>query len=168
MAVFFKNIFGTLNDEGVKYLVAGGIAAVLYGAPRFTADIDIIIDLSEDNVIKLGRTLDKIGYVPRVPVKIEDFANPEKRQNWIDEKNMKVFQFVNVKQFMESIDVFVKNPIDFNAAYSRRKELKFQGIIIPLVSLDDLIYLKKEAARAKDLADIETLEDIKMQKKNEQ
>ncbi|RKZ30328.1 hypothetical protein DRQ36_05960 [bacterium] len=167
MAGFFRNIFRTLNEERVKYLVVGGLAVVLHGAPRFTADVDMMVDLTEKNVLKLWKALIKIGYRPRIPVEAKDFADPAKRRSWIEEKNMKVFQFVNPDRPIEGVDIFVENPIDFAEAYSRRKEVQLGDIAIPIASLDDLIYLKKEAARAKDLADIGALEDIKEQNDNE-
>ena len=44
---FFEDFFSALNVEGVRYIVVGGMAVVLHGHPRMTADIDLIVDLSE-------------------------------------------------------------------------------------------------------------------------
>ncbi len=164
MAGFIKNIFRTLNNENVKYLVVGGVAVVLHGAPRMTVDLDIMVDLERENILKLWKALEKLTYRPNVPVAAADFADPRKKNEWIDKKGMKVLQFIRLDRPFESVDVFVGDPIGFDGAYSRRKEIEAGDTIIPLISIDDLIYLKKEAARIKDLADIEALDELKKRK----
>ncbi len=161
MAGFFKNIFRTLNEEGVRYLVVGGVAVNLYGVLRATADIDLVVQLSVENVLLLAKALKKLGYKPKIPVTIEDFANPENREKWIDEKEMKVFALYPSDRELGTMDIFVREPFDFDKAYANRTTINVAGVNIPVVSIDDLIYLKKEAARNQDLADIEALEILK-------
>ena len=45
-------IVGALNVANVRYLVAGGLAVVAHGYVRFTADIDVIVDLEASNVLR--------------------------------------------------------------------------------------------------------------------
>lgn len=161
MAGFYRNIFRTLNAEKVRYLVVGGVAVNLYGVLRATADLDLVIELTEEDILSFTRAMGKLGYKPRVPVKIEDFADPEKRRNWIEEKNMLVFSLHNPQFRLGNIDVFVDEPFDFDEAYARRHVIFIDDIEIPLANIDDLIYLKKQASRNQDLADIEGLEIIK-------
>lgn len=42
-------VFASFHKHKVKYLVIGGIAAVLHGVPRATFDLDILIEATEDN-----------------------------------------------------------------------------------------------------------------------
>jgi len=161
MSGFYRNIFRTLNDEKVRYLVVGGVAVNLYGVLRATADLDLIIELTDDDVLRFARAMEKLGYKPRVPVTIEDFADPEKRKHWIENKHMLVFSLYNPQFRLGNIDVFVDEPFDFDEAYSRKHVILIDDIEIPLANIDDLIYLKKQAARNQDLADIEGLEIIK-------
>ncbi len=46
----FKEFIISLNDHNVCYLVIGGYAVALYGYPRYTKDIDIWIEMSEEKV----------------------------------------------------------------------------------------------------------------------
>jgi hypothetical protein len=46
-----KKIFDVLNQYNVKYLVCGGLAVNIYGIPRMTADIDLLLDFEESNVL---------------------------------------------------------------------------------------------------------------------
>lgn len=42
-------IFKKLNEKEIRYIVAGGIAVNLYGIPRMTYDVDLILDLEDKN-----------------------------------------------------------------------------------------------------------------------
>ncbi len=44
--VFYEEVFRKLSDREVKYAVAGGVALVLHGVVRLTADLDLIVELS--------------------------------------------------------------------------------------------------------------------------
>ena len=58
-------IVGALNAANVRYLVAGGLAVVAHGFVRFTADIDLIVDLEPANVTRAIAALDGLDYRPR-------------------------------------------------------------------------------------------------------
>jgi hypothetical protein len=68
--------------------------------------------------------------------------------------NMVVFSFYNPKKPFEELDVFIDNPLDFDAAYKNRKVYEVAGLSIPVVSLEDLKKLKKLSGRKQDEADI--------------
>ena len=51
----------------VDYLVVGGFAAVLYGAPTVTADLDIMPCADEDNIVRLAGVLATLHTVVREP-----------------------------------------------------------------------------------------------------
>jgi len=48
----YEDIFTKLNERKVNYLVVGGIALVLHGVVRLTADLDLIVKLQSDNLAK--------------------------------------------------------------------------------------------------------------------
>ncbi len=48
LPVMFETVFRALNDRGVRYLVAGGVAVVLHGYSRLTKDLDLVVDLAEE------------------------------------------------------------------------------------------------------------------------
>ncbi|UCB56790.1 MAG: hypothetical protein JSV30_06255 [Candidatus Omnitrophota bacterium] len=158
--MFYESIFRQLNKYRVEYLVAGGVAVVLHGIVRFTADLDIFAKLSFENWDKFIRAMKELGYKAKLPVKLEDFAEESKRKEWIAKKNMKVFSFYHPKKHLELIDIFVKEYIDFDAAYKRRKMVRAKDINIPVVCIKDLKKLKKIAGRPQDLADIGSLEEL--------
>ena len=79
-----------INNNDIKYLIAGGLAVVAHGYVRFTADIDLILDLSETNVKEAMRIFKELGFITRAPVNIESFADKKLREQWIQEKNLKM------------------------------------------------------------------------------
>ena len=68
-------IVGALNAANVRYLVAGGLAVVAHGYVRFTADVDLILDFEPANVTRAMKALGSLGYRPRVPVTLNEFAD---------------------------------------------------------------------------------------------
>ena len=158
--MLYEKFFTTLNKSGLKYLVAGGIAVNLHGFARATGDLDILISLTDQEIGKFITAVKQLGLVPRLPVKMDDFADKTKRQEWINEKNMKVFSVYNPKNPMEHIDVMIDEVIDFDKAYANRVTMKAKDLGIPVVGILDLIQMKKVAARARDLIDIKALERL--------
>jgi len=166
--VFYEEVFKKLTDRQVKYAVAGGVALVLHGVVRLTADLDLIVDLGTENLRKFINVINELGYKPKPPVSAEDFINPLNRKVWKKEKGMEVFSFYHSTMPMNLIDVFVNEPIGFNEIESEIVIFKARDIQIPVISKKHLKALKRKANRPQDIADIEALEEIeKMEHKDE-
>ncbi|MFH1263233.1 MAG: DUF6036 family nucleotidyltransferase [Pseudomonadota bacterium] len=161
----FEEIFQGLNQQKVKYVVVGGLAVVLHGHLRTTADIDLVVALDRDNVLAAVRAFKALGYRPRPPVPFEEFADDEKRLEWIREKGLTVFSTYSSRFPGIEVDLFVSEPFDFTAVYSRAERVEVDKTVVTVVSLDDLIEMKKKVGRPIDLADIRVLELIKAEKK---
>jgi hypothetical protein len=148
-----------LNAAGARYLIVGGLAVAAHGHVRFTADVDLVLEMSSDNLGRALRVFDGLGYRPRAPVPIRDYADPAKREEWIRDKGLTVFSLWSAAHAATEVDLFVAQPFeDFSAAYARaaRREIS-PGVAAPFASLDDLVELKRAAGRPQDLADIERL-----------
>lgn len=157
----YLGIFKRFNEEGIRYLVVGGMAVNFYGIPRMTYDIDVLLDLADENVEKFVRLLKEWGFKPKVPVDIQDFARQDKRKEWIVEKNMKAFNLVNPSWAIREIDVIIDSPINYAEARGRAVMIELQGISIPMVGLDDLIRMKADTGRQQDEADVRYLRGLK-------
>lgn len=159
--MFYLDILETLHNNKIRYVVIGGLAVNLHGIPRTTADIDIIISLDRDNVLKLVNALRELGYIPRLPVDPEGMADPETRRIWIQEKNMKAFSFYNKKENFRAIDIVLVHPLSFDQVEKRSIRLKVRGLRVPVASIDDLIEMKRASDRDQDRSDVEMLEEAK-------
>jgi hypothetical protein len=114
-----ERVLAALNREGVRYLVAGGVAVVLHGYLRTTADLDLVLELEPENVRKAIRALEAVGYQPRAPVSAEDFADSSIRERWIREKNLEVFSMWSRENPLLEVDLLAREPLDFEDAYAR-------------------------------------------------
>ena len=158
-------LFKALNDAGVKYVVVGGLATVLHGYARLTMDVDLFVDLAPDEAALAMRTLESLGFKPRVPVPAEQFADAAKRKEWIEQKGMTVFSLYNPMSPMLSVDVFVHHPIPFADLRARAERMVIDNVPVYICSIDDLISLKQRAGRPQDLQDIEKLRRIQEKRK---
>ncbi len=155
-------IVWALNEAGVRYLIAGGLAVVAHGYLRFTADVDLILDLETDNLRKALNALQSLGYSPRVPVLAEQFLDAEVRARWIREKGMKVFSLISTQHPKTDVDLFAEAPLDFERAFADATRVEVTpGIRAAFVSLDDLLLLKNRSGRPLDLEDIRHLEELR-------
>ena len=141
-------------------MVAGGIAVNLYGIERATADLDIALELEKGNLLKFINVAEKLGLRPKIPVKLGDFIDPEKRRSWRMDKGMLVFSLYDPKNPFFLIDIFTEIPFDFDAIYKQRKKVKFENIFIPVVPIKELIAMKEKSDRPQDRADVFYLKKI--------
>ena len=161
---FFEPLFQALNEAGVRYVVVGGLATVLHGYARLTADVDLACDLTPAPARTLIETLAALGLAPRAPVDPIQFADPDVRQGWIDEKGMRVFSMVDRQNPLRAVDIFVENPIEFEQLWSRAEQFALESTSVRVASIPDLIQLKRLAGRPQDLVDIEQLERIRQRR----
>jgi len=164
---FYEDLFSTLEEHRIRYLVVGGIAVVLHGFIRATADLDLMVALDRDNLNAFLGIVKQRGYKPKVPVALEDFADPNNRRAWIQEKGMKVFSLYHPGKPRELIDIFVDEPIPFEEAYKQRKVMKIFSMSVSVINASHLIELKRKAGRPQDLEDIRALEDLRKKRPDE-
>ena len=151
-------IFQALNNAGVRYLVAGGLAVNAYGYLRFTKDVDFVLQLVPDNIKTAFSALATLGYRPNVPVSADQFADPKIRESWIRDKGMQVLQFWSDEHKETPIDIFVTEPFPFDEEYSRALVKQLTGEIkVYFVSIPTLIQMKELADREQGRIDIEHL-----------
>ena len=114
-----ERVFAALEASGARYLVVGGVAVVLHGHPRLTADLDLVIALDPENLGRAIRALEGLGYRPRAPVALGHFADPEQRRSWIEDKGMTVLALWSHALPATEVDIFASEPFPFEAAYRR-------------------------------------------------
>lgn len=91
---------------------------------------------------------------------LADFADPEKREDWAENRNMLVFQLWDPANPERSVDLFVREPLDFDGMLAEAVVKDLDGVPIRVASIRHLIRLKQAAARPLDLDDIEALREI--------
>lgn len=162
----FEPIFAALENGAVRYVVVGGMATVLHGYARLTADVDVIVDQDPDEARKAIRVLAALGFIPRAPVNAEDYADANVRRMWFEDKGMRVLSLWDPQHPMREVDLFVENPIDFDLLYERSQIVTLATTKVRIASIEDLIQLKRLANRPEDQRDIEALQAIRRSKRD--
>lgn len=157
----YEDLFRALNKSGVDYVVVGGVALVLHGVIRLTADLDLIVHLEEKNLTRFVEIMEELGFKTKAPVQAMSFVDPEMRRKFAEEKNMIVFSFYHLKEAVSLVDVFVNEPVDYRALKTRAVKIQSGDTAIPIASIDDLIALKRISGRPQDMADIAALQEVK-------
>lgn len=160
MELDFQRIFRELNSSKIDYLVVGGLAVNFHGVPRMTYDIDLMILLQSENIIRLITKLNEWDYRPKVPINPIELADEEIRNSWINEKGMKALNFYSETSPIGEIDVLFDSPIKYDELKSRAVMIELEGEKIPVASIHDLIELKQRSGRNQDIADVEYLKMI--------
>ena len=137
------DVFRSLQNHEVRYVVIGGIAAVLYGVPRATFDLDILIDATPENAQRLLDALLEAGLGSAALTNVQHLLDNE----------------ITIFKDRVRIDVQTSTPgLTFQDAWSRRVTMTYQTQDFYVVSKADLIAAKKAAGHAVDLEDVRLLE----------
>ncbi len=161
--ILYEEVFLALNKEGISYAVCGGLAVVLYGYARMTLDLDLVVGLNKDNLEKLYGALAILGYKSQVPIKKEEFIDASRLEKLAEEKNMKVVSFYNKKDPFKVIDIGVNLP-GVEKLLARKKMIKMGSFSVPIITIEDLIKMKEDLARPRDLTDVKNLKQIKKER----
>ena len=140
----FKDFIDYLNQNEVEYIVVGGYAVIIRGYSRSTGDIDIWVNKTVENFIKLQKVIKAFG-LPIMAIKEEDFFSD----------NFDVFAFGKPPYAIE-IMTAVKG-LDFKNTYENATIEQINDTPVRIIHVQNLIEAKKAAGRSKDLNDIENL-----------
>ena len=154
---YFLSVLRALNDAGVDYVIVGGVATVLHGHLRFTANVNLIIRMDRDNVLLTLEALKLRGLVPRQPVDPQDFADPVRRRAWVTQQGMMVFSFFDPTNAATGVDLFADDTRDFAGLYARSDIKQLGDTPVRVCALDDLIAMKSLTGRSIDEQDVEAL-----------
>jgi len=137
-----KGVFRSFQEHDVRYVVIGGIAAVLYGVPRATFDLDILIEATPDNAQRLLDALVDAGLgTATLTTSDEILAND-----------------ITIFKDRVRIDVQLSTPgLQFENSWKRKQIMQYQGQQFYVVSIEDLIRSKQASGRDVDLEDVRLL-----------
>ena len=140
----YKEFVALLNDRDVKYLVIGGYAVGFHSKPKFTNDMDIWIENSRVNALRVLRVLEEFGFGD-LDISVDDLTDPDK--------------VVQLGYAPVRIDIIMGlSGLDFSKAFADKVTGSYLGVETNFISRDHLLLSKKLAGRKKDLADIDWIE----------
>ncbi|MCE2459752.1 MAG: hypothetical protein J4F38_03115 [Pseudomonadales bacterium] len=149
-----ERICAALRDAGVNYAIVGGYAVALHGAVRGTIDVDLVLRWTRQTLMAAEAALNGIGLVSRLPIGAEDvFAF---RDEYIENRSLIAWNFHNPNDPLEQVDVV----INYDLTGRRTKRFELPSGPIEVLSLADLIVMKRESGRPQDLEDVRALERL--------
>ena len=162
--ILYGEILREFQKQKVKYVLVGGIAVNLLGSLRSTAVMDIVVEMSNDNLRRVVSILKRKGYHVKQPVDPMGIANEKIRHDWIHNKHMKAFNFYKEDELKE-VDIIIESPVSYEEAKKGALKIKIEDTVLPVISIDNLIKMKKNTGRSVDKFDIEELKKIKKLKR---
>lgn len=154
-----------LNKLEIPYIVTGGIAVLIWGRPRFTADIDIVIQFKIDKIDKLEkalRSLGKEGYIDKESIKeallnkgefnFVDGNTGVKVDFWVIEEDIQfkrkiIKKVLNKKVNFISPEDLILNKLLWHKESGSERQLEDVESIFKITKKLDLAYLKKQASK---------------------
>lgn len=151
-----KQIGKILADLKIPYIITGGIAVVVWGRPRFTADIDIVVELEEKKIKQLASRL--------LGIDKDVYLDEEAINEALDREGE--FNFIHPASGLK-IDFWILTNDAFDKERIKRRIIKkIGGQKLFFSSPEDLILIKlkwfKETHSTRQLEDIESV--LKIQK----
>ena len=142
----YQGVFSSLMRHDVRYVVIGGVAAVIHGVPRATFDLDMLVEATRENAAALLAAFAEAGIVSASLITPEELLQHE----------------ISIFRNSIRIDVQTRTPgLDFEEAWTNAKEFVFGDTPFYVVGRNDLIRAKRAAGRPIDLEDVAALERVR-------
>lgn len=140
-----REFIALLNSKQVDYVIVGGHAVAFHGYPRYTGDIDFLVRCSPENARRLMDVLEEFGF-GGVGISIDDFETPGR--------------ITQLGRPPNRIDLLTSlSGIDFDEVWSGRVASQLDDLPVAFIGKEALLKNKRASGRAKDLADVEQIED---------
>jgi hypothetical protein len=139
----WKEFLSLLNSNRVRYVVVGAHALAAHGQPRFTGDLDVLVEPTAANAKRVLEVLRLFG-----------FGSLKISQSDLDRPGM----VIRLGQAPVGIDLLTSiSGVAFNSAWKNRVRTTLGGVRVAVLSVGDFVRNKKAAGRPKDLLDVELL-----------
>ncbi len=147
----YRDFLRLLGAKKAKYLIVGGFAYSYHAEPRYTKDIDLLVEATEENGAKVRAAIAEFwGMKPEIDP--ADFI----RRDAVIQLGLEPVR----------IDIITSCAgIEFQSAWKNRVKAKYGDILVFFISLEDLIKNKRAVGRDRDLLDAKYLERVRKAKR---
>lgn len=152
--MFIHKVCNALDKAKVAYAVVGGYAVALHGIPRGTFDVDVAIKWTQKNLEEAEKALNGLGLVSLLPINATNLF--QFRDEYVKNKNLIAWHFYDRSNPIQQVDLL----INFDLKGQRVDLIQTQEGKIKVLSLKDLIAMKKATGRPQDIEDVKFLEAL--------
>ena len=141
----WREFLELLNSRSVDYVIVGAHSLAFHGRPRYTGDLDILVQPTRDNAQQLLEVLNQFGFA-QAGFKEPDFVEPE--------------QMIQLGRAPSRIDLLTSiSGVHTDEAFATKVSATLDGIPVFMLGKDALIRNKRAVGRLQDLVDVESLEN---------
>ncbi len=140
----YEDLLKLFNSHRVRYCVVGAFAVAFYAVPRYTKDMDILVEPDENNARKIVKALKDFGF-SGLNLKEEDFVYPGR--------------VIQLGYEPIRIDILTSiSGVKFGDAWKNRKKIAYGGIKVFFIGKKELVKSKKASSRKQDKIDLEVID----------
>jgi hypothetical protein len=151
--MFIHDICLALDKAEIPYAIVGGYAVALHGAVRGTVDVDVVIQWSLKNLQDTESVFKQMGLVSLIPITAESLFHF--REEYIHNRNLIAWNFYDPSNPLNQVDIIINYDLKNG---QNTKAIKTPLGTIRILSLNDLIKMKKASGRLQDLEDVKALD----------
>jgi hypothetical protein len=144
----FQDFLLALNKNEVDYVLVGGYSVIYHGFPRTTGDLDLFVEVSKSNYLKLAQAFEQFQ-MPLFDMTEDSFLN---------QTQINVYTFGRPPVCIEILKEI--SGFTFKEIYNNALNTVFEEIPMKVIHINDLKKNKKISGRAKDLNDLENLSKL--------
>lgn len=141
----FKEFLRSLTAHRVRFVIVGAHALAAHGRPRYTGDLDVLVEPSRTNAARLLAALADFGF-GTLGLTIADFV--------------RAGTVVRLGRPPVCIDILTSiSGVRFGEAWKGRLRARIAGMTVSFLGHTQFVRNKRAAARPKDLADLALLDE---------
>ena len=149
----FADFIYLLNQHHVEYMIVGGYAVGLHGLPRYTGDLDVWVNKSDENIEKIKRVIVEFGGL---------FSEIDFNKLTMQSTPTNLIPGIGFGREPMRIEILgALVGVEFFDCYKNAEQKTIEGLPIKYIHYDDLKKAKESSARLKDKGDIEELEKLR-------
>ncbi|MGH2673524.1 MAG: hypothetical protein ACRDHC_11160 [Actinomycetota bacterium] len=148
-----QEIFATLERHGVRFVVIGGVAAILHGAPHVTTDVDIVPEEGRNNLARLSAALKELNARIRVAGEPEGIPFDHSAESLA---RVRIWNLVTDRGNLD-LTFVPSGTRGYDDLVRDAKPMTLRGVEVPVASLADVIRSKEAAGRERDRLVLPTL-----------
>jgi hypothetical protein len=139
----YADVLASLAQDGIRYVIVGGVATVLHGHVRPIADLDLVVGTDPAAADRAMRSLAAAGFMSSLPLPLASVT---------------VLRLFDANQ--REIDAFARYPVPFAALDRDALDVFIGEVPVRIASLEHLLHAKRVFGRPHDLQDVAALEAL--------